>query len=245
MRCSDEAIIISVRSHGEAAAIVEVFTRNYGRILGFFYGGQSRKQRALLQIGNHVDIVWHARLSQHLGRIQLELRTSYAARVIEDFSGLAMLASMTALMRFIPERDPHIKLFDISIFVLNFLNNLSVWPALYVRWELTLLDELGYGLDLESCAATQARENLVYVSPRSGNAISYEVGMPYKDKLLPLPQFLLGNHTSVPSVDEILDGLKLTGFFLAARLRNQQGCLVHDARKRLVTLLQSSIVKVA
>ncbi|MEN2494489.1 MAG: DNA repair protein RecO [Hyphomicrobiaceae bacterium hypho_1] len=237
MKWCDEAIILSVRSHGETAVIVELFTRNHGRTFGLMLGGQSRKRRPMLQMGNHVDATWNARLGEHLGRIQLELHTAYAARVLEDAAALAMLISMSSLIRHLPERDPHANLFEISIFVLKFINDIRVWPALYARWELTLLDELGFGLDLSSCAATHVRDNLVYVSPKSGKAVSEIAGAPYKDKLLPLPQFFCNQHNSVPSVNDVLNGLRLTGFFLTARLSSQQKYILPEARERMKDLL--------
>src|SRR5262245_45087673 len=191
MDWSDEGVILSVRPHGETGAVLELFTRAHGRHLGLVHGGRSRKLRPVLQTGNHVDVTWKARLADNLGHFALELRTPNAARVMEDAGGLLALTCMAELARLLPERDPHPGLYEITQFVLGFLDEREVWPALYVRWELALLDELGFGLDLASCAATGATSSLIYVSPKSGRAVSAEAGEPYKDRLFALPAFLL------------------------------------------------------
>jgi len=154
MEWSDEAIILSVRTHGETAAIVDLFTRSHGRHAGLVHGGRSRKARPVLQMGNHVDATWKARLSEHLGHMSVELRRGYAASAMEDAAALAGLTSLCALARLLPERDPHPALYEVTLFVLGFLDDPTVWPALMVRWELALLQELGFGLDLSACAAT-------------------------------------------------------------------------------------------
>ena len=160
MNWTDEAIILSVRPHGETAAVVELLTRNHGRHLGLVHGGRSRKARPVLQMGNHVDATWKARLEDQLGHITVELRRAYASEAMEDAQALTALTSLCALSRLLPERDPHPNLYEITLFVLGFLNDDSVWPALMVRWELALLDELGFGLDLTKCAATGSMDDL-------------------------------------------------------------------------------------
>jgi DNA repair protein RecO (recombination protein O) len=171
-------VILSVRPHGETAAVVELFTRSHGRHSGLVHGGRSRKLRPVLQIGNHVDAAWKGRLSEQLGHITLELRRGYAASVLNDGDALSGLTSMSSLTRLLPERDPHPSLYEITLFVLSFLDDASVWPALMVRWEMALLEELGFGLDLAACAATGSTDDLVYVSPKSGRAVSAEAGEP-------------------------------------------------------------------
>ena len=171
MEWSDEALILSVRPHGETASVVELLTRDNGRHLGLVHGGRSRRHRPVLQIGNYIEATWKARLADHLGHLTVELRRGFAAEVMEDAAGLAGLTSLTALARLLPERDPHANLFEVSLFVLGFLDDPTVWPALYVRWEVALLEELGYGLDLTRCAATGTTEDLTFVSPKSGRAV--------------------------------------------------------------------------
>lgn len=237
MQWSDEAIVLSVRPHGETSALVELLTRSHGRHLALVHGGRSRKLRPVLQTGNHVDATWKARLSEHLGHASIELRRGYAASVLEDAPALAALTSLCALARLLPERDPHPGLYEITLFVLGFLDDDSVWPALYVRWELALLEELGFGLDLTECAATGSNDRLVYVSPKSGRAVSASAGEPYRDRLLPLPPFLSKERQGAVTKADLAAGLALTGHFLETRLYRPQGERLPEARSRLVSLL--------
>ncbi|MBV1694836.1 MAG: DNA repair protein RecO [Hyphomicrobiales bacterium] len=236
MQWADEAIVLSVRPHAETSAVVEVFARNHGRHLGLVHGGRSRKARPVLQTGNHVDVTWRARLSEHLGNFTLEPRRAFAAEVMDDPAALAGLASLAALARQLPERDPHPNLYEVTVFVLSFLDDPSVWPALMVRWELALLDELGFGLDLSSCAATGATTGLVYVSPRSGRAVSAAAGEPYKDKLLALPDFLV-DRTAPAARADTLAGLDLTAHFLMTRVFAPNELSLPAARVRLREVL--------
>ena len=238
MEWTDEAIILSVRPHGETAAVVELLTRSHGRHLALVHGGRSRRLRPTLQIGNHVDATWKARLADHLGHATIELRRGYASAAMQEPLALAGLSSITALGRLVPERDPHPNLYEITLFVLGFLDDATVWPALYVRWELALLGELGFGLDLKTCAATGARFDLIYVSPKSGRAVSREAGEPYKDKLLALPSFLTAERPSEVSRDAVLGGLALTGHFLEARIFHPREMTLPAVRLRLPGLIR-------
>lgn len=237
MQWSDEAIVLSVRPHGETAAIVELLTRAHGRSLGLVYGGRSRKLRPILQIGNHVDATWKARLADQLGHVTLELRRGYAAESFADAAALAALSSMTALTRLLPERDPHPNLYEVTLFVLGFLSDATVWPALMVRWELALLEELGYGLDLSQCAATGANDQLIYVSPKTGRAVSASAGEPYRDRLLALPGFLTKQRGAGAANADVLSGLALTGHFLEVRALGPNGDKLPEARERMVGYL--------
>ena len=163
MQWSDEGLVLSVRPHGETAAILEVLTAKHGRYAGLVYGGRSRRLRPVLQIGNHVDVTWKARLVEQLGHVTVELRHGYAAEAMADAAQLTALSTITTMARLLPERDPHPSLYEVTMFVLSFLDDATVWPALYARWELTLLGELGFGLDLGQCAATGANDALIYV----------------------------------------------------------------------------------
>ena len=156
---------------------------------------------------------------------------------MSDPLALAGLSSLCALARLLPERDPHADLYEVTLFVLSYLDDNSIWPALYVRWELNLLAELGFGLDLGSCAATGTTEDLVWVSPRSGRAVSAPAGEPYRDRLLPLPSFLLGNSGGPVTRRDVLDGLKLTGAFLEARVLAPRDIAMPEARHRLESAL--------
>jgi DNA repair protein RecO (recombination protein O) len=242
MNWTDEAIILSVRPHGETAALVELFTRAHGRHMGLVHGGRSRKQRPVLQTGNHVDASWKGRLSEHLGHMTVELRTGFAASAMESPLALAGLTSLASLARLLPERDPHPSLYEITLFVLGFLDDPSVWPALLVRWELALLAELGFGLDLTECAATHTNDDLIYVSPKSGRAVSASAGEPYRDKLLALPGFLLkGRRSGVTSAD-VTAGLELTRYFLESRVLAPRGLTMAEQRLRLETMLAKQTI---
>jgi len=238
MEWTDEGVVLSVRPHGEAAAVAELFTRRHGRHLGLVHGGRSRKLRPVLQVGNHVDAAWKARLADNLGHYALELRKGFAALVMEDAAALAAMTSMAALARLLPERDPHPNLFEITLFVLGYLDSRAVWPALVVRWELALLEELGFGLDLASCAATGQRGGLVYVSPKSGRAVSAEAGQPYKDRLLALPAFLQGGAGVAVGETDVAAGFALTGHFLETRVLTPRDMTLPEARSRLLSYLR-------
>lgn len=238
MNWSDEGVILSVRPHGETAAVVEILTRAHGRHLGLVHGGRSRKARPVLQIGNHVDVTWKARLADHLGHMSVELIRGYAAGAMDDPAALAGLTSLTALARLLPERDPHPNLYEVTLFVLAYLDDASVWPALLARWELALLDELGFGLDLTQCAATGTNDDLIYVSPKTGRAVSASAGEPYRDKLLALPPFLLPGRKAPLAPGDVEGAFALTGHFLETRVLRPRGVEMPDTRARLLALLK-------
>lgn len=240
MHWDDEGVILSVRPHGETAAVVDVLTREHGRHLGLVHGGQSRKQRPVLQQGNHVAVSWRGRLQEHLGTFTIEPRRSYATEVLDSPPALAALMSLCALTRTLPERDPHPNLYEITLFVLGFLEDESVWPALLVRWELALLDELGFGIDLSRCAATGVETGLVYVSPKSGRAVSADAGEPFKDRLLALPPFLAGSTAGDVTSKDIVSGLALTAYFLETRVYAPLGQTLPDPRQRLASLMAAA-----
>ncbi len=237
MQWSDEGVILSVRAHGETAAVAEIFTRAHGRHLGLVHGGRSRRLRPVLQTGNHIDATWKARLAEHLGHVSVELRKGYAAQAMNDPLALAGLSSLCALAHLLPERDPHPSLFEVTLFVLGYLDEPDVWPALMVRWEMALLDELGFGLDLATCAATGVREELVYVSPKSGRAVSADAGAPYKDRMLSLPAFLAKGRQGAATIADVAAGLDLTGHFLETRVLIPREATLPQARQRLGELI--------
>lgn len=231
MQWTDPAIVLSVRPHGETSAIVEVLSREHGRYAGMVRGGRSRKARPVLQPGNLVQARWRARLEDQLGTLDAELVTAYAARGFADGAALDAIMTAVFLLRRLPERDPHPVLFDALARLLAGLDERAVWPAAYVRFELLLLQEFGFGLDLTECAATGAVEGLVYVSPKSGRAVSAEAGRPYADKLLPLPAFLRGGGAP-GSAAELADGLRLTGAFIERHVL--EGAGLPETRGRMV-----------
>jgi DNA repair protein RecO (recombination protein O) len=236
MDWSDEGIFLSAKPLGEANAVAELFTLGHGRHLGLVRGGRSRRMRPLLQPGNLLGVTWRARLSEHLGGFNVELMEALAARVLDDKLALAAIGSLTGLARLLPERDPHPELYAATLRVLRNLDAADAWPALLVKWELQLLQELGFGLDLTECAATGADIDLAYVSPRSGRAVSRDAGQPYDNRLLKLPAFLLGE-AAPAGEDDIVAGLVLTGYFLDRDVLAPHGLSLPQARDRLVAFL--------
>lgn len=244
MEWQDEGVILGVRSHGETSALVEILTRGHGRHMGLVMGGRSRRLRPVLQTGNHVDLRWRARLQDHLGHMSVELRQGYAAQFLDNPKALNALTSMAALTHLLPERDPHPNLYEVTLFILDLIGDADMLPALLVRWELALLAELGYGLDLSRCAASGANDGLVYVSPNTGRAVSASAGEPYKDKLLALPSFLrpdvFGGTTRTASgitSRDIAAGFALTGYFLETRVLEPRGGVLPEPRTRLIASL--------
>lgn len=240
MEWIDEGIVISVRPHGETSAIVDVFTRGHGRASGLVRGGRSRQMRPVLQIGNHVEARWNARLSEHLGNFRMELQRGYAASAMNDPARLAALSSICTLLRHLPERDAHANLYEITMFVLGFMDDDGVWPGLMVRWEMALLEELGFGLDLSECAATGSNDQLIYVSPKTGRAVSASAGEPFKNVLLPLPGFLIKGRTSEVQPGDVADGFQLVGFFLEKYVLAPKGDRLPDVRSRMIEMLYKS-----
>jgi DNA repair protein RecO (recombination protein O) len=237
MQWTDEGIVLSVKPHGETAAIVDLWTRAHGRHLGLVHGGRSRRLRPVLQAGNHVDATWKARLADQLGHMSIEMRRAFAAETLDDAAALAALSTITTLTHLLPERDPHPNLYEITLFVLGFLHDSTVWPALLVRWELALLDELGFGLDLSQCAATGSNDQLIYVSPKSGRAVSASAGEPYREKLLALPQFLTKQRSGHVTGADVRTGFALTGHFLETRVLLPRGQSLPQSRARLLAHL--------
>jgi DNA repair protein RecO (recombination protein O) len=189
---SDEGIVLGARSHGESSVILELMTREHGRHLGVVHGGRSRRMAPVLQAGNSVAATWRARLDEHIGHYAVEPDTLRSARLLASPMALYGVGALALHLRLLPERDPHPGLYAAAIFLLDHLDEASLAPALFIRFELMLLAELGYGLDLSGCAATGQPDDLHYVSPKSGRAVSRVAGAPYHDRLLPLPGFLRG-----------------------------------------------------
>jgi DNA repair protein RecO (recombination protein O) len=237
MDWSEDAIILHIRPHGETSAVAELFARGQGRHLGLVHGGQSRKRRSMLQTGNLVAAHWRARLADQLGVFTLELAEPFAARALDDGLALAGIGTLTGLARFLPERDPHAMLYDLAVLLLRHLGEPELWPQLLARWELQLLSELGFGLDLASCAATGATERLIYVSPKSGRAVSAEAGEPYKDRLLALPAFLRERTSTDAGPRDVANALRLTGHFLDLHVLGPRNLRAPEGRQRLLDAL--------
>lgn len=234
----DHGIVLDARAHGETHAIAEIFTSEKGRWAGLVYGGQGKRMRPVLQPGNEVKFEWKGRGEDSLGHFNLEMMRARAGEAMQDRLSLGGLSAACALaLACLPEREAHAPSYQAMAVLLDNLDDLDVWPALMARWELGLLAELGFGLTLDRCAATGARDNLIYVSPRSACAVSADAGEPYKDKLLPLPAFLRDG-ASETTLADALAGLKTTGYFIETRILHLADKRLPEARLRLVELLQ-------
>lgn len=240
MEWRDEGVVLAVRTHGETSAIAEIFTLEHGRCLGLVRGGRSRHMRPVLQAGNLVSLVWRARLEEHLGNFTLEPVSLRAGFIIENALRLTGLGSLTALAQVLPEREPHPKLYHAMRIVLEAIDHDELWPALMVRWEMGLLDELGFGLDLSKCASTGQVDDLVYVSPRTGKAVSRGAGTPYHDRLFGLPDFLKGGPAA--TVGDVQAGFKLTGYFLERHVFGPRNTGIPQARMMLEQALAKAAV---
>jgi DNA repair protein RecO (recombination protein O) len=232
MEWRDEGLIIGIRRHGEASTVVEALTRAHGRHLGLVRGGRSARLRATLQLGNTIGLVWRARLDEHLGAYAVEPLSIRAGRLMNSGMALAGINYLGALIRVLPERDPHEAVYEAASLIAEALDNSALAPTLIARFEARILAECGFQLDLGSCAATGVTDDLAYVSPRSGRAVSAVAGAPWRDRLLPLPPFLREGAPpeAQPSADDIADGFRLTGFFLARDLFALHGAPLPDSR---------------
>ena len=249
MDWTDDAIVLSARRHGENAAIVQLLTLEHGRHAGLVRGGFGKRQRGIIQPGNRVRAHWTARLAEHLGHYTLEMTSPAAALLLDSPKLLAALsAACSVAAAALPEREPHQPLFDgLCALIGNLVGDaetpdqVDLAGAGLVRWELELLRDLGFGLDLQSCAVTGKRDGLCYVSPRTGRAVTLEGAGIYRDKLLPLPGFLVGGDSN--DVDgqksenrslgqQVRDGLRLTGYFVDRNIFAPHGGKMPPARQR-------------
>ncbi|MGJ5620015.1 DNA repair protein RecO [Sulfitobacter sp. MF3-043] len=234
MEWRDQGILLSARKHGETSSIIEMFTPTHGRHFGVVRGGTSRKIAPILQPGAQLDVVWRARLEDHIGSFSVEPVRSRAAAAMGDRLALAGLNTVTALLSFcLPEREAHAPLYDRTQALLDLLGQLDVWPLAYLQWEMGLLEEMGYALDLSACAVTGATEGLCFVSPKSGRAVSAKGAGEWADRMLPLPDVLRGEGEG--SDAEIGQGFVTTGYFLERHLAHDLGGKpLPEARARFV-----------
>lgn len=244
MDWQDDGIVLSARRHGETSAIVTLLTRGRGAHAGLVKGGFSKRTRATIEPGNRVRATWRARLSEHLGNFQLESTHSTGAALLDSPDRLAGMSAALALSAAaLPEREAHPALYEVLGAFLDALEHGDIrehaegWGSLYVKWEVGLLQELGFRLDLDHCAATGATEDLIWVSPKSARAVSREAGEPYKAHLLALPNFLRQDGRTADTIDEVLQGLKLTGYFLERHIFAPHQKQMPQARARLVERL--------
>jgi DNA repair protein RecO (recombination protein O) len=241
MQWVDEAIVLGIKRHGEGSAILEVMTREHGRHLGLVRGAAGARLRPVLQPGNRVSVTWRARLDEHLGQYVVEGLDLVSARFLDAAHALYGLMHIAVLCRLLPERDPHPQIHATLDHMLGALVDARLAGPCMARFELQLLSELGFGLDLESCAVTGSTADLVYVSPKSGRAVAREAGRPWHDKLLRLPAFLAEpERAGAPSAADLADGFAVTGFFLVRHVLEPRGLTLPDARASFVSAVMSA-----
>ncbi|MEH6489630.1 DNA repair protein RecO [Hyphomonas oceanitis] len=239
MNWTDEGLILGGRRFGEGGLIIDVLTKTRGRRSGLVYGGASRARRAQYEAGNTVSLSWTGRLEEQLGRFDVaEASRERASRVLDDAGALSAISAVTTLLRgALDEGDAAgSALYEATTILLDQIEAREVWPALYVRWELGLLSALGFGLDLDECALSGANDGLTHVSPKTGRAVRGSEAEEYVSRLLRLPGFLVTPGAPV-GVDDIADGLALTGYFIEARVFNGMNRAVPAQRAQLVARL--------
>ncbi len=247
MEWNDEGVILGLRRHGEGSVIVEAMTRGHGRHLGLVRGGRSTQMRSVLQAGNSVRLTWRARLEEHLGNYAVEADALRAAMLMQTGLGLYGLQTMAAHLRLLPERDPHVSLYEAALVILDHLDEPQKAARLMIRFEMALLDELGFGLDLSMCAATGARADLAFVSPKTGRAVSTAGAGDWADRLLPLPAFLSPAPAPVPvtsegaPADQVAQGFRLTGYFLARHVWEPRAIRPPDEREGFVRAVMNAV----
>ena len=233
MHWTDDAIVLGVKRHGEANAIAELFTRAHGRHLGLVRGGFGSRMKPILQPGNSVAETWRARLHAHLGTYTVEPVRLRTASMFSAHHALFAVMHLAALARLLPERDPHASIYEELEGILERIDDAAVVACEVARFELSMLAELGVGLDLTSCAATGVTDELIYVSPKSGRAVSRDAGEAWRDKLFKLPIFL-NDPNVVPSGNDLADGFALTGHFLERLVLETRGLNMPEARTQFI-----------
>ncbi|HWJ17696.1 MAG TPA: DNA repair protein RecO [Geobacterales bacterium] len=237
MRWADDGIFLLGRPHGESSVIADIFTRKNGRTRGLVKGGRSRRIRPILQTGNGLKVEWRARLDDQLGVYTAELTEATASRVLDDKLSLAGVTALAGLLQILPERDPHPGLFDAARACLDSAGE-TCFPVSLIWFELRFLNELGFGLNLTTCVATGRTDELAYVSPKSGQAVSRQAGEPYRDRLLALPAFLSrAQGADQPCHADLRSAFAMTGHFLGAHVFAGTGKPIPKAREEFTRLL--------
>ena len=240
MEWRDEAIVLGVRRHGEASVILELMTADHGRHMGMVRGGRSRSMQPVLQAGNSVVAVWRARIEEHLGTYVIEPVEQRTSRIMASQAALHGINHIGQLLRLLPEREAHRGIYETILLIAGHIDEPRIAPALMVRFELALLQELGFGLDLSQCAASGATQDLIYVSPRTGRAVSRSAGELWAHRLLTLPAFLReGGALSGPDLADIAAGFRLTGYFLERDLFAPRGQVLPEGRRAYAALALS------
>ncbi|SCA55100.1 DNA repair protein RecO [Candidatus Terasakiella magnetica] len=235
---TDHAIVLSTRKHGESSVIISVLTRKHGRHLGLVRGGASKKLAALLQPGNLLSVEWKGRLEEHLGVFQVEMETAHGAKALSSREKLTNLNTVCAMCEAcLAERQEAEGIFGATLILLDMLDETRLWPELYQRWELGLLNELGFGLDLSCCAASRQTGDLIYISPKTGRAVSRNAGEPFKDKLFPLPYYLLVDEVK-PTKKDLLSVFIVTAHFIERCVLAPMNKKIPSARTRFIDRLK-------
>ena len=247
MQWTDEGIVIGVKRHGEANAILELMTREHGRHLGLVRGGYGSRMKPILQPGNTLSASWRARLDEHLGTYAIEVTESRAGTLLASSHAVYGVTHLAALVRLLPERDPHEDIYEMLAHTLDDFEDASGAAAHVVRFELAMLAECGFGLDLSNCAATGETRELVYVSPKSGGAVSRSAGAPWADRLLRLPAFLREETDGADgfSDEDLQDGFRLTGLFLLRHVLEPRGQGHSDAREGFINAVMKRRLRLA
>ncbi|MFT4077164.1 MAG: DNA repair protein RecO [Asticcacaulis sp.] len=232
MEFEDEAIVLGARSHGETGAIVHVLTENHGVYAAHIAGGASRRIKPLLQPGARVLFAYRARHADQLGAATLEAAGPSPDLLDDPIGLLGLQCACLMTQKILPERDRQLGIYHALSALMGMFAFEDIWPAVYVRYEAGLLEALGFGLDLGACAVSGEHDDLVYVSPKSGRAVSRSAGAPYHDKLLPLPGFMLSSQGGLAEGD-IVKGMELTGFFLERHVFHPHNKPLPDIRLRL------------
>lgn len=246
MEWRDVGLVLSARRHGERDCILEVMTEAHGRHLGLVRSGRSPRIAPMLQAGNRVSLVWRARLEDHLGTFTAETLEGRAGHILASPLALHGMAHLAQLIRLLPERDPHPAIYQVADAIATLSTEPLLLAASLVRFEALVLAELGFGLDLGTCAATGKSEDLVYVSPKSGRAVCREAGEPWANRMLSLPAFLVPQQEAIElgvfakeiTGQDLLAGFELTGFFLRRHVFEPRGIVDQQARGALINLLK-------
>jgi DNA repair protein RecO (recombination protein O) len=240
MQWTDEGIVLGVKRHGETSVILELMTQARGRHLGLVRGGVGTRLRGVLQPGNSLRATWRARLDEHLGNYAVEGINLRAAGFLTAAHAVHGVTHLAALCRLLAEREPHGAIYGALEDILDRLDEPRIAAPAIARFELAFLAELGFGLDLESCAATGATTELVYVSPRSGRAVSRAAGEAYHDKLMVLPAFLRDDAMPASPAD-LASAFALTGFFLDRHAFAPRGLAMPEVRAQFVTTMARAV----
>tara|TARA_B100001121_G_C18557474_1_gene558670 strand:+ start:74 stop:796 length:723 start_codon:yes stop_codon:yes gene_type:complete len=233
----DVGIVMSVRKHGESSGILELISKNHGRHLGLVRGYQSKNNKSILQPGSTINFNWRSRLSEHLGVITFELHTSRSLNLMKNKFAILVLQNLISHLRLLPEREKVTKIYNYTEEVLDLSRENYELIKNLILWELLYLKEIGYGIDIHECAVTKSKSNLKYVSPKSGKAVTEDIGLPYKDKLLEIPEFIYD--AKYTNRDDLLKGLLLTEFFLKRDVYMPLQLKVTSFRASLYKLINS------